>query len=97
MAKSRLALVAIVGAYEGPWALVDGFKKARVEVRGLGDGEGVKIEFEDHTRAGLQFGVIALGLGSNAVVMQDWSRYRVVKTVSEGSAITPTTVEIFNG
>lgn len=95
MAKSRLVLAAIEGNYAGPWTLVDGFARARVDVRGLAPDDGVKIEFEMRTRAGIQLGAIPLGLGSNGVVMDGWEKFRVVKTVADGKSRLPTTVEVF--
>ena len=94
MPKSKLGLVSVVDAYEGPWQRVNGVKSAVVNVQGLGEGEGVKIEFEERTSVGLQLGVLGLGLGSNEVDMNRWERYRLCKTVGSHGGKEYTFVEV---
>ena len=95
MARSKLALVHVRDACDGPWSRVNGMRSARVEVTDLGPGEAVRIEFEEPTPAGLQLGVLPLDSGVQDIMMQNWRRYRVCKSVPDGIGTRYTTVEIF--
>lgn len=95
MPRSKLAMVHIRDAFEGPWSRVNGMKRANVEVSGLGPGEGVRLEYEEATPAGVQLGVAPLVAGSQNVETQRWVRYRVCKWVPAEIGTQYTTVEIF--
>ncbi len=92
--KSRLALVAVVDAYDGPWARIEE-RSARFEVRGLGEEEHVAVQFDESTEVGVQLGELGLTQGVNLLMTQNWLRYRVCKSTLNGAHGSPTTVEVF--
>lgn len=88
MPRSKLAMVAIVGGFDGPWSHVNGLRKARVEVRGLAAEDSVWLETEG---AG-HHGIIELQVGPNLVLMESCEKYRACK---RGASRVATTVEVF--
>lgn len=91
MPRSRLALVAVTGVFDGPWAYIDGITRATFFVRSLGDGDGVRVDYVERESSTLQH--LLLNAGPNTVVMDSWLRYRVSKYQADTGE--PTTVEIF--
>jgi len=87
-----MALIAVVGAYEGPWIMANGDFVAHAMVHGLSPTISIEIEFDNRNGGGR----LVLHEGENRVEMQKWARYRVIKQAPSDDDV-PTFVDFVFG